>query len=124
MELVRDVRPINILVKWSEKNYGCKSASGDFQCVKLENAEKIRWKNSFMVNPEFMLNNIIRPTFVPNLMAWAWKNEPRNTNIYRLINIIMHMFDKRGDSEWEAANAGLCLRKQSWQFPWNFDIDS
>ena len=63
--------------KWSMKIYGCESANGDFPCAKLQNAKKIAnffcrlWKN-----PEFLLINILSPTFVPNLVTFAWKMSP------------------------------------------------
>ena len=46
IELVRDLRVINVW-KWSVKNYGRESVNGDFPCVKLENAKKIR-QNFFL----------------------------------------------------------------------------
>ena len=62
--------------KWSVRIYGCESANGDFPCAKLENAKKILqnffggrlWKN-----PELILINMFWPTYMPNLVTFAWK---------------------------------------------------
>ena len=45
IELVRDLRAVNVLAKfeiskWSVKIYGRESANGDFPCAKLENVKK------------------------------------------------------------------------------------
>ena len=48
VELVRDLRAINVLAKFENdpwQNYGRESVNGDFPCAKLENAKKIRQKN-------------------------------------------------------------------------------
>ena len=58
------------------KIYGHQSANSDFPCAKLENAKKIcqfflggrLWKN-----PELILINMFRPTYMPNLVTKAWK---------------------------------------------------
>ena len=53
VELVRDLRVINVLAKFEndlskkKKNYGRESVNGDFPCAKLENAKKIR-RNFFL----------------------------------------------------------------------------
>ena len=64
-----------IFSKWSVKIYGRESANGDVPGAKLQNVKKNRenffcrlWKN-----PELILINIFRPTFVPNLVTLAWK---------------------------------------------------
>ena len=57
------------------KIYRCESANRDFPCAKLENAKKIR-QNFFCrlwQNPELILINMFRPTYVPNLVTLAWK---------------------------------------------------
>ena len=62
------------------KIYGRESANGDFPCAKLYNAKKIRQIFFFLPimkkTTEFLLINILSPTFVPNLMAFAWKMSP------------------------------------------------
>ena len=57
------------------KIYRRESANRDFPCAKLENAKKIR-QNFFCrlwQNPELILINMFRPTYVPNLVTLAWK---------------------------------------------------
>ena len=55
------------------KNYGRESVNGDFPCAKLENAKKIAKIWRLWKNPEHILINMFRPTYVPNLVTLAWK---------------------------------------------------
>ena len=61
--------------KWSTKIYRRESVNDDFPCAKLENAKKNR-QNFFWrlwQNPELVLINMFRPTYVQNLVTLAWK---------------------------------------------------
>ena len=53
--------------KLSEKDYGRESASGEFQCAKLENAQENL--QNIMKKTEFRLFYMFSPTFVPNLVT-------------------------------------------------------
>ena len=77
IKLVRDHGAMNVLAKfekWSVKIYRRESVNGDFPCAKLENAKKNRqiffWR--LWQNPELILINMFRPTYVPNLVTLAW----------------------------------------------------
>ena len=54
--------------KWSVKIYGRESVNGDFPCAKLKNFFWRLWKN-----PELILINMFRSTYMPNLVTLAWK---------------------------------------------------
>ena len=71
------------------KIYGRESANGDFPCVKLQNAKKIRqiFFLPIMKKTEFILINIFSPTFVPNSVTLAWKMSPGiKWSIMRIFN--------------------------------------
>ena len=57
------------------KIYGRESVYDDFPCGKLENAKK---KNSpHWKNPELILIDMCRPTYMPNLVTLSWKMSSR-----------------------------------------------
>ena len=51
------------------------------------------WNYASMINLELMLSNMLRPTFVPNLMALTWKMGPRMAKNGQLIkwSIFVHI---------------------------------
>ena len=74
-EIIRLWNPCHIS-KWSVKINGRESANGDFPCAKLENAKKKIAKyffGDYAKNPEHVLINMFRPTYMPNLVTLAWK---------------------------------------------------
>ena len=65
--------------KWSVKIYGRESANGDFPCAKLQNAKKnCHFLCRLWKSPDFILINILSPTFVPNFFYLSLKYESTN----------------------------------------------
>ena len=58
------------------KIYGCENANSDFPCAKLQNVKRKFAKKIFLwlwKNPELILINMFRPTYMPNLVNLNWK---------------------------------------------------
>ena len=73
--IVPDLDTMNVLAMFKNdpKNYGRQRANGHFQYAKLLNTYKNLSVFRLWWNPELMLSDMLRPTFVLNLMALTWK---------------------------------------------------
>ena len=99
IELVRDLRVINVLAKFENDPWKIMdvSVNGDFPCAKLENAKKNR-QNFFlatMKKPGTYIDNHIKPYLCTKFGDSSLKNEFRNAKRGQLIKwSIMRIFNE------------------------------